>query len=38
MIQAEEVAEAAAYLIVRRGNAVIDEIRLHRAGKEPFQI
>ena len=36
MIQAQEVAEAAAYLIQQRGNAVVDEIRLHRAGKEPF--
>lgn len=36
MIQPEEVAEAAAYLLAHRGPAVIDEIRLHRAGKEPF--
>ena len=36
MIQAQEVADAAAYLISHRGNAVIDEIRLHRVGKEPF--
>ncbi len=36
MIQAEEVAEAVAYLAARRGNAVIDEIQMHRAGKEPF--
>lgn len=36
MIHPEEVAELAAYLIAHRGNAVIDEIRLHRAGKEPF--
>ena len=36
MIQAEEVADAVAYLVSRRGNAVIDEIKLHRAGKEPF--
>lgn len=36
MIQPEEVAELAAYLVSHRGNAVIDEIRLHRAGKEPF--
>lgn len=37
MIQADEVAEAVAYLLLQRGNAVIDEIRLHRVGKEPFQ-
>ena len=36
MIRPEEVAELAAYLIAHRGNAVIDEICLHRAGKEPF--
>ena len=36
MIQPEEVAELAAYLIAHRGGAVIDEIRLHRAAKEPF--
>jgi len=36
MIQADEVAEAVAYLVARRGNAVIDEIRRHRVGKEPF--
>ena len=37
MIQPEEVAELAAYLIAHRGNAVVDEIRLHRMNKEPFQ-
>ena len=37
MILPEEVAELAAYLVTHRGNAVIDEIRLHRAAKEPFQ-
>ena len=36
MIMPEEVAEAAAFLIVNRGNAVVDEIRVHRIGKEPF--
>ena len=36
MIQPEEVAELAAYLATHRGGAVIDEIRLHRAAKEPF--
>lgn len=36
MIQPEEVAELAAWLIGHRGGAVIDEIRLHRAAKEPF--
>ena len=37
MIAPEEVAELAAWLVSHRGNAVIDEIRLHRATKEPFQ-
>lgn len=36
MIQAEEVADAVEYLVGHRGNAVVDEIKLHRAGKEPF--
>ena len=36
MIQPEEVAELAAWLIIHRGNAVVDEICLHRANKEPF--
>ncbi len=36
MIQPEEVAELAAWLVEHRGNAVIDEIRLRRAAKEPF--
>lgn len=37
MITPEEVAEAAAWLIcLRTSNAVVDEIRMHRPGKEPF--
>jgi len=36
MILPEEVAETVAFLIINRGNAVIDEIRVHRIGKEPF--
>lgn len=36
MIQAGEVAAAVAGLVLYRGNAVVDEIRMHRAGKEPF--
>ncbi|MDC7234387.1 MAG: SDR family NAD(P)-dependent oxidoreductase [Spirochaetales bacterium] len=36
MIAAEEVAEAAAFFICHRGNAVLDEIQVHRVGKEPF--
>lgn len=33
LIQAQEVAEAAAYLIQNRGNGMIDEIRLRRVDK-----
>ncbi len=36
MIRPEEVAEIAAFLVAHRGNAVIDEVRLHRVDKEPF--
>ena len=36
MIAPEEIAELAAWLVAHRGNAVLDEIRLHRVNKEPF--
>ena len=36
MILAEDVAEAAAFFVEHRTNAVIDEIQIHRAGKAPF--
>ena len=36
MIAPEEIAELAAFLVEHRGNAIIDEIELHRTGKEPF--
>ena len=32
----EDIAEIAAFLPLHRTNAVIDEIAVHRAGKEPF--
>ena len=38
MIMPEEVAEAVRFLLEHRGNAVIDEIMLHRVGKEPFLV
>lgn len=38
MIMPEEVAEAIVFLLNYRGNAVIDEINIHRSGKEPFDI
>ena len=36
MIRPEDVAQAVSYLLSHRDGAVIDEIRLHRSGKEPF--
>ena len=36
MIMPEDVAEAVLFLLKNRTNAVIDEISLHRAGKQPF--
>ena len=36
MIAPEEIAEAIAFLLEHRGNGVIDELQLHRVGKEPF--
>jgi len=36
MILPEDVAEIAAFFLEHRTNAVIDEVQLHRVGKEPF--
>jgi len=36
MILAEDVAEAAAFFVEHRTNAVVDEIQIHRVGKAPF--
>lgn len=36
MIMPEEIAELTAFLLENGGNGIIDEIRLHRTGKEPF--
>lgn len=36
MIMPEDVAETIVFLLKNRTNAVIDEIRLHRAAKQPF--
>ena len=36
MIVPEEIAELAAFLIEHRHCGVIDEIQIHRTGKEPF--
>ena len=38
MISAEEIAEIIRFLLTCRGNAVIDEIKVHRVNKEPFLI
>ncbi len=36
MIMPQDVADILIFLLEHRGNAVIDEIKLHRAAKEPF--
>lgn len=38
MIMPEDIAETVYFLLANRTNAVIDEILLHRAGKEPFLV
>ena len=38
MIQPEEVADIIHFLLANRGNAVIDEIILHRVNKQPFLV
>ena len=38
MIMPEEVADIVHFLLENRGNAVIDEIMLHRVNKEPFLV
>ena len=38
MIMPEEIAEIVRFLLANRGNAVIDEILVHRVNKEPFLV
>ena len=38
MIMPEEIADVVSFLLENRGNAVIDEIIVHRAPKEPFLV
>ena len=38
MIQPEEIAEIVHFFLSNRGNAVIDEILVHRVNKEPFLV
>ena len=38
MIMPEEIASIVEFLIVNRGNAVIDEILVHRVNKQPFLV
>lgn len=38
MIAPEEIADIILFLLQNRGNAVIDEICVHRPGKQPFDI
>ena len=36
LIAPEDLADVMEFLLTHRGNAVIDEVRMHRVGKEPF--
>ena len=36
LISPEDLADVMEFLLTHRGNAVIDEVRLHRVGKPPF--
>ena len=36
LIGVEDIADTAEFLLTHRGNAVIDEVQLHRIGKQPF--
>ena len=38
MIQPEEIADIIEFLLKHRGNAVIDEILVHRVNKQPFLV
>ncbi|MBR2873373.1 MAG: SDR family oxidoreductase [Lentisphaeria bacterium] len=38
MIIPEDIADIVHFFLTNRGNAVIDEILVHRAGKTPFQV
>jgi 3-oxoacyl-[acyl-carrier protein] reductase len=38
MITPEEISDIILFILQNRGNAVIDEICVHRAGKQPFDI
>ncbi|MBO5668102.1 MAG: SDR family oxidoreductase [Lentisphaeria bacterium] len=38
MIQPEDIASIVLFLLQHRGNAVIDEILVHRVNKEPFSV
>lgn len=36
LIGTEDIADVAEFLLTHRGSAVIDEVQLHRTGKQPF--
>ena len=38
MIRPEEIADIIAFFLENRGNAIIDEILVHRSSKEPFSV
>jgi 3-oxoacyl-[acyl-carrier protein] reductase len=38
MIMPEEIADVVMFLLKNRGNAVVDEILVHRINKQPFLV
>ena len=38
MIMPQDIADIVHFFLANRGNAVIDEIIVHRANKEPFLV
>ena len=38
MIMPEDIADLVWFFLANRGNAVVDEIMVHRVNKEPFLI
>lgn len=36
LIEANDIADVVEFLLAHRSNAVIDEVRIHRCGKQPF--
>ena len=38
MIMPDDIAEIIAFFLLNRGNAVVDEIIVHRMNKQPFLV